>query len=421
MRRQGGPWAVVGALLVSILPGVAEAVSEVDVLLNKLIEKGILTQADASEIRSEVQHTKEARNAELAKELVPESARNWTWSGDLLLREEYRNRTGTGQDVNRQRIRFRYGFDAKVAEGLNVGARLTTGTSTDPGSPNQTFNTSFNHKNFFLDRAYVQYSPEVPSIDEARLTGGMFANPFWTVGQLMWDEDLSFDGAAVHLAKTLGPVTVFTNAGVFLLQSDITEAASLWSAQGGASWKPFADAAEEAAKHLKFTGALAYHDYKNVTNPFSESTALTTAGGLRGNSDGLQDLNLLNSTVEVVSQRAQIPFGVFGDWVHNTPSASSNHGFQIGVKAGQARVPFDLRKGWEGGYYFERLPPDATFGAFTDSDFGNGGTNHTGHVYWLKLAVLKNSAVQLKFYDTQELKGAKNHAETFRTDWITKF
>ncbi|MBI1991960.1 MAG: putative porin [Candidatus Omnitrophica bacterium] len=414
-------WLLAGVLIVSSVPGTAWAMSEVDILVNKLIEKGILTQADAASIRKEMNESRGAPSPQLAKKAAPAPTQNWNWSGDLLLREEYRNRTGSGNDVNRQRMRFRYGFEAMVADHLKVGARLSTGNTTDPGSPNQSFNTSFNHKAFLLDRAFAEYSPEVLGISEAKLTGGMMANPFWSVGQMVWDEDLAFDGAAVHLADVVGPVTLFTNDGIFLLQTDITEAASLWSAQGGLILKPFADAPSEVVKNLKVTGALAYHDYRNVTNPLSESTAIATAGGLRGNSANLKDLNLLDSTFEVASQYAEIPMGVFSDWVHNAGSSASNNGFQIGLRLGQARLPFDLRKGWEGGYYFERLQSDATFGAFTDSDFGNGGTNHTGHVYWIKLAVLRNSAVQLKYYNTHEVKGAKESADTFRADWISKF
>ena len=80
-----------------------------------------------------------------------------------------------------------------------------------------------------------------------------------------------------------------------------------------------------------------------------------------------------------------------------------------------------LLKGWEGGYFFQRLAPDATFGPYTDGDFGNGGTNHRGHVWWVTLATMKNSSVQLKYFTTKELKGAKNHADTFQADWVTKF
>ena len=420
-------WIVVGVVALSGLPGAAWA-SEVDALLNKLVEKGMLTATEAQEVRNEIGGEAEQRTAQqktfvkdTTKEALPPSSLNWKWGGDLRLREEYRNRTGSGQDVNRQRIRFRYGFDAKVADNLRVGARLATGSTADPVSTNQTFDTSFNHKTFLLDRAFAEYSPAIPGLSEFKLTGGIMENPFWFVGPLVWDDDLNFEGAAVHLAKTFGPLTGFTNDGIFLLQSGGTEAPGLWSTQGGVIAKPFAGSDAELLKNLKVTGAVAYHDYKNVTNPLSENSAITTAGGLKGNSTGIDDLNLLNPPLEIASQYANVPLSTFGDVVTNEGGGKGKTGFQIGLKAGKASVPFDLLKGWEGGYYFERLEPDATFGAFTDSDFGNGGTNHIGHVWWFKVATLKNSSVQLKYFNTQELKGSKNHADTFQADWVTKF
>jgi len=423
------------------LPATARAGSEVDALLNKLVDKGLLTSVEAQEVRNEIGGGAKDREdqqksfvKDTAKDVVPKWAQNIALNGDMRLREEYRNRTGTGQDINRQRIRFRYGLDAKVADDLKVGARFATGSTTDPVSTNQSLNTAFNHKNFLLDRAFVEYTPEVLGISKLKLSGGIIENPFWMVGPLVWDDDLNFDGAAVHVDKQLGPVTVFTNDGLFSLQTDVSEAASLWSLQGGVSVTPFANEGDEILKNLKLTAALAYHDYKNVTDAFTENDAFAQAGGasgttpaapssaqLKGNTSGVRDFNLLNSTVELASQYDDVPFSLFGDWVHNTAVHAGDDGFMIGVKAGKARVPFDLLKGWEGGYYFERLAPDATFGPFTDSDFCNGGTNHLGHVYWLKFATLKNSAIQLKYFNTQEIKGAKNHADTFQADWVTKF
>jgi len=416
-------WGIVtsGVVFLSLNP-IAWALSDVDILLNKLVERGILTSSDAGDIRQEMAKDKEANTQQLAKELVPESARNWQWSGDLRLRNESRNRTGTGLDVNRQRIRFRYGFDAKVADDLKVGARLATGNTTDPISTNQTFNTAFNHKTFLLDRAFVEYTPEMHGLNTVTLTGGMLPNPFWTIDPLVWDDDLNFDGAAVKLTKNLGPaVSLFTNDGVFALTSDIGEASSLWSVQGGLTVKPFPESTAEALNNLKLTSAVAYHDYKNVTNPLSEQSTQTTAGGAKGNSGAAQDFNLFNPTFEISSQYADIPFGLFGDWVRNTAVSEEESGFLIGIRLGKARVPFNLLKGWEGGYYFERIAPDATFGPFTDSDFGNGGTNHRGHVYWVKLATMKNSSIQFKYLNTQEVSGSKNKADTFQTDWVTKF
>ncbi len=426
-------WLLVSAVSMGGFVGVASAASEVDILLNKLVEKGILTSEDAGQIRREVAaEAKAEQNPQVAKETLPDSSRNWKWGGDIRLRHESRNRTGTGTDVNRERIRFRYGFEAKVADDLKVGARLATGSTADPISTNQTFNTAFNHKTIVLDRAFVEYSPQVPGISKTKLTGGIIENPFWGVGQLVWDDDLNFDGAAAHLEKEIGPAMLFTNNGLFSIQTDITEAVALWATQGGVILKPFPGSEDELLKNFKLTGALAYYDYQNLTRGLSKQTvtgitnAVTSAGGFKGNSNagGLflaQDFNLLNPTIEVTSQYATIPFGFFGDWVHNTAVTSAGNGFQIGLKLGKASVPFDLKKGWEAGYYYEQLAPDATFGAFTDSDFGNSGTNHNGHVYWVKLATLKNSNFQFKYFNTHENRGSKNNADTIQMDWVTKF
>lgn len=414
-------WVVVGVVVLSGLPGVAQAESDVDILLDTLVQNGTLTPVQAGQVRRQIAETKEARNKQLAKEIVPDSARNVKWSGDMRLREETRERVGDGKDTNRQRIRFRLGMDAKVSDNLKVGARLASGSTADPISTNQTLNTSFNHKTLVLDRAFTEYTPEVAGLNEVKLTGGVIANPFWTLGQLVWDEDLNFDGAAVHLAKEFGPVTLFTNDGMFSLDTDIVRSSALWSTQGGVILKPFTDTEDELLKNFKMTGAVAYHDYMNVTSKASDVTAVTTAGGLKGNSGNLKDLNLLNPNFELASQYRDVPVSTFFDWVHNTGAPSQNDGFQVGVKLGKARVPCDLLKGWEGGYYYERLESDATFGAFSDSDFGNGGTNHTGNVYWLKVAVLKNSVVGLKIFQTTQVKLPKTNANTYQMDWVTKF
>ena len=438
---------LVGGLLVSGWSGPAFAAKDkVDILLEKLVQKGILTSEEAGSIRQEVVQTEaeasqpnlaatdEAHTKALAKAILPKWVQDWTWSGDIRLREESRNGTGSGSNVNLQRIRFRLGADAKVSDNLRVGARLATGSGTDPISTNQSFNTSFNRASFLLDRAYVAYTPEVPGLDQVKLTGGIIENPFWTVSEVQWDEDLNFDGAAAHAHTDLGPVNVFVNGGVFSLQTALTEAASLWSIQGGGVIRPFPDSDAEALNNVTVKGALAYHDYKNVTNPFSENNAFALAGGsstttpaaptatqLKGNTAGVQDFNLLNIAFQVASTIDWLPCKLWWEWVHNTAVAQGNNGFQVGLGMGKAKTPFDLKEGWEAGYYFERLEPDATFGPFAGSDFGASGTNHRGNVWWVKLAMLKNSQVGLKYYSAQEVKQPKSHEDRLQVDWVTKF
>ncbi len=425
-------WLLIGVVGLCGLPGVAWAESDVDILLNKLVEKGVLNGVEAGQIRREISESKDTRNAQLAKDLVPESARNWKWKGDLRLRDEMLNQVGTGNDRHRQRIRFRYGTEAKVSDQLKVNFRIATGTATDPVSTNQTFNTFFLKKAIFLDLANAEYTPEVPGLSKVSLIGGMMESPLWAVSPMVWDPDLSWDGAALKLSKELGPTTLFANQGVFSLDSDESEPAALWVIQGGSAYLPLANSQEDILKNLKLTGALAYHDYVNVSTSAKAGTDPLTRES--DNTSRATDFNQLNPSIELASQVAGYPLSVFGDWVHNTSAPSSdNDGWTVGLKVGKAKNPFltfsdglNLKDGWEGGYFFERLERNAAFDEFVDSDFGGGGTNRRGNVWWVTLATLKNSTLGMKYFASKNLKwdsvtAPKGGENRMQVDWVTKF
>ncbi len=427
-------WAAVAAVVVAGgFSGVAQAESEMDILLNKLVEKGVLTGVEAGLIRKEVSETKETRNKQLAKEIVPDSARNWKWKGDLRLRDEVLNVLGTGNDRHRQRIRFRYGVEGKASDQVQVNFRIATGSTTDPISTNQSLNTSFNKKTIVLDLANLVYAPEVPGLTKTQLVGGIMENPLWTVDPMVWDADLSWDGAAMKLSKDIGSMgSVFANGGAFSLVTDKTEAALLWVLQGGAAVTPFSSSEEEFLKNLKLTGALAYHDYVNVTIP--GKTGTTPANVISSNTSTAKDFNQVNPSLELASQVAGYPVSLFGDWVHNAGgSRNINEGFAIGLKAGKAKNPFltfsdglNFKDGWEAGYFFERLEPDAAYDEFVDSDFAGGGTNRRGNVAWVTLATLKNSTLGCKyFFGSSAIKDSvsvpKFRHDRIQFDWVTKF
>lgn len=418
-----------GLVALSCCAEAAWASVEVDMLLNKLVDKGVLTKQEASELRGEMAEYKDAANKQLAKEIVPEHARNWKWKGDIRLRDEIRNRVGTGNDSHRQRIRFRYGVEGKVSDELKANFRLATGTpatsgvsgNPDPISTNQSFDTNFAKKSILLDLANLEYTPSIPGISKMTLVGGIMESPLWTVTPMVFDGDLSWDGFAAKMTQELGPATVFANNGAFLLDTDESEPGSLWVTQGGVSLKPFADAEAETLKNLKFTGAVGYYDYRNIINASKAGTDLLTREA--DNTAGLKDLNLLNPTFEIASTLVGYPVAAFGDWVHNTATSGSGgkDGFAIGGKIGKAATPWSLKNGWEAGYFFERLEEDAAFDEFVDSDFGGGGTNRYGHAYWVNLAVLKNSTLGVKYLTSKQLTGGKAGENRAQIDWVTKF
>ena len=98
---------------------------DVDILINKLVEKGILTRKDAREIVTEIQKEKEKKgsnmqtvskasgqksnNADEGKgaEKIPEWIRKTDVKGDLRLRYQSENRDHDGLP-QRDRMRFRW-------------------------------------------------------------------------------------------------------------------------------------------------------------------------------------------------------------------------------------------------------------------------------------------------------------------------
>jgi len=69
----------------------------------------------------------------------------------------------------------------------------------------------------------------------------------------------------------------------------------------------------------------------------------------------------------------------------------------------------------------DESPRRSSFDGFVNSDFHGGGTNNRGNVYFMKLAVLKNSTLGLKYFDTVEASGGSSEKDTLQVDWVTKF
>ncbi|GEM_PF-3357532 len=420
-------WWVMAVLLVG-LPAAARAESEVDILLNKLVEKGILTGVEAGQIRQEISETKDARTTQLAKDVLPD---NWRWKGDVRLRNDYRDQSGESREnFNRQRIRLRVGAEGKVNDELKAGFRLSTGANTSPGVPNQTLDDTFSKKFFFLDQAYIAYMPRLPDdFGQLSVTGGMFENPFWATSPMVFDPDLSWAGLVVKETYAIGSPTVataFLSGGVFPVDSDANggRIPAMYSTQGGVVLTPWAEEvdAPEYIKNLKLTGALAYHDMTNVVDAGALIINTPTTAGGSNELGAAEDFNVLNPAYELATVIGGVPVSTYGDFVVNTSASGDRRGFNLGVKAGKATTPWDVKRGWETGYFYQKLDTNAAFDGFTDSDFNGGGTNNKGNAWWVTLAVLKNTTFTTKVLAGQSINPEpKNNTLTWQWDLLTKF
>src|SRR4029450_573579 len=148
-----------------------------DALIDKLVEKGILSVKEANELREEADRN--FSQAYSVKSGLPDFVQALRISGDLRARYEgfysdarYAESEGGGEFVNRSRYRFRVrvGIVASLFENLEVGLRLGSaeplrGGGGDPISGNTTFQDNASRKAVFIDQAYGRwYFQTGPSI-----------------------------------------------------------------------------------------------------------------------------------------------------------------------------------------------------------------------------------------------------------------
>lgn len=434
MKPAGRRWiaAVSGTLCLALVtPSWA---SETDILLKKLVQKGILSVEEAQEIRDEVaqEAAQEAQTraapspagVPLGKEPVPaavpreeilralpEWVKSWKWSGDLRLRHETQRRE-PATDRNRERFRLRFGFTTKPWDPLEIGVRLATGASGDPVSTNQSFTGTFDKKSILLDKAYARYTPW----SWLALVGGKVDNPFHTVSETVWDADVTPEGGALQAwAPADWAVQPFGNFSAFQiaeLNGDAGDPA-LFGAQGGlgiqlpflgSTWKSSVGYYDFTAVEGRATGTITNAPAGNTT---------TAAGTFR------DDFNVIAFASELAfTSILGQPLTLFGDWTRNESASDDEGAWVSGVRVGKVTEKLGS---WRALYLYKRVEPDAVFGAITDSDFGGGGTNHKGHRLGLEVGLNKYVSAAITYIRTDEVEGTQNRVDTLQVDANIKY
>jgi hypothetical protein len=114
-----------------------------------------------------------------------------------------------------------------LEDGFTMGLRIATGETNTPTSTNQSLGAAnaaqggnFSKYAIWLDRAFVRYEVGGEPGRDFLAEVGRFDNPYYTVSELVWDEDLGWDGLAFSGKYRLPldsniAVTPFASAGIF--------------------------------------------------------------------------------------------------------------------------------------------------------------------------------------------------------------
>ena len=210
-----------GFLLLGLTNLSFAATTGVDALIEKLVEKGVLDRQEGIKLKAEIADDEKIVREEGLKQGLPSWVQNIKLKGDLRLRYQNKHEKATGnytKDTNIGRVRMRLGLESKVNDKLNLGIGIASG-SGDPRSTNISFGGYNEKKTLVLDYAYAKYSP-VPWLN---FVGGkmLLNDALWEPTDLIWDTDITPEGAVIQFNKSLGPkATVFMNTGALIVATD---------------------------------------------------------------------------------------------------------------------------------------------------------------------------------------------------------
>jgi hypothetical protein len=397
-----------------------------EAILRLLIKKGIITQQEVDEIKSELAEEKskipktiEERVVRLEKqqEKLPKWAKNMKLKGDLRLRNE-NIMDDLANDNNRQRVRFRVGAETKFNDLLKVAFGLASGSSDSPTSTNQTLEEGFQSKNIWLDYAYVSYEP----YEWLHLIGGKFKSPYFHT-DMLWDSDIRFDGFATKLSHNLNPESKISSSfyltGGYFPIDDANSAGDdvyLFATQVGTK-SVFGDG------YVNLKTGLAYyyfHGLKGVTTTsLAENRGTnTTLGGVLVN-----DYEVLSPTIKLSFKDmfglVDMPWGIVGEYAHNFDPEENNDAWRLGSWLGKSKVK---HKGeWKLLGQYSRLESDAFFDSFPDSDFNHAGTDGKGWEVIFGYGLTDNIIFSVDYYNTDSISGVSSDQQILQSDLIFKF
>ena len=420
-------WWLVPAAVVALLASAAHAKDLGDIL----VDKGLITP---EELKQAQEDQKKKPPTETSSVTLPKWLGVITPFGDVRLRDEgfYGN---TLHARTRFRLRARIGLTANVTDEIAATVRLASGDANDPISTNQTLSNTFTRKPINLDQAYLTLKPGKSfGLEPGWITvyGGKFGVNAYRVSELVFDDDLSPEGATetanLWERKTGFLRAIRLNAFEWLLD-ELAADKDPWIGGG--------QAIVETALGNAATWNLAFADYNFVSlnqvaskflNPYSDpptnskpnasyNSSLANSNDVVKNSKGKiigykSGFNVINGTTELNVPDPVglgIPAGVFGDVAYNTQADGKNVGVYVGFGIGKAGKDWyhDALKNagdWGVAYTYAWVEKDAVLSLFSLSDLDyvqnkatqKGATNAAAHILRLDYELLSNFQLTAK-------------------------
>jgi len=387
-----------------VVTGIATAQSS-ESLLKKLVEKGVLTEAEAGELRNEA-------NAE--NTIKPNSwVDSITFKGDLRLRYDhtYDSASNGRSAEDRLRYRFRYGAIADLQNNMKVGFRMATGQNTT--SSNQTFSNDFTRDDFGLDQAYANWSNEALAFYGGKNPN--FEKTGWKLSKALFDSDITPEGFEGHYYTEAGSTALGFHGGIYFLEGEDDSSKSMSKLIMGQ-----VTTSTTLSDTLGMDWGLGMYGM--------DSSDLTGAGTGGGNTAGQGYTPLMLDTAFTYRGGFK-PVKLYGTWVDNLQADTLSNGYLAGIKYGSAKKAGQ----WEAKIEYRSFEADAFWDEFAESEFGAigvaaantyaVGTNTEGFVIQGKYKIYSNVHAILAWRRTEAENSVYDDESNnfFQLDFVFEF
>lgn len=441
----------VAILAIGLASGVSAMAQASDVLLDKLVEKGVLTVKEANEMREEAD--KDFAKAYSAKSGMPDWVRSFKINGDF--RGRYDQITGDNGDGNvaiptreRYRYRVRLGATANMTDDLEVGVRIGSGDTSSviagqgsPFSGNSTFNNDGSRKPLFLDLAYAKYTPA----SWVELQAGKMQDLFWA-SPMIFSPDYNPEGAQ---QKFTAPLSDKHSLGFTTGQFVISENS------GSGDTFAFVEQIDWTAKwHKKFTtraavGMYSFLDQKGVSSTQTSyiNQNGTPLSGTYVNGNGLvygsQNFNPVFVRGEATYSLDSFPLykgefpitfsaeyannpaanGRMANGTHQPYGGSANTAYDLGVAFGSPKQTGN----WQLSYTYKNIETASLWNGFMDDNFGfasKGGSDVRGHLITASYKVLNPLLINISYFKTEQINNTstmENKQDRLFVDMVFSF
>jgi len=442
MKKQKWTMGLVAIAAVAgyVINGSAQSV---DSLLNKLVDKGVLTVKEADDLRTE--SNKDFAKAYANKSGLSPWVNSLKFNGDARARfERFDADNPAAVERNRFQYRLRAGFTATMADRFELGFRLASEGDT-PGnqiSSNQTLDNNGRKKGVVIDMVYGKWKAIETTDWSLALTVGKMEMPL-AISSAFIDRDYTPEGFAQQFKwKASERHTLNLTGTEFVMEED--GGGSLDSWMFGAQLRLTSEWTSHFKTSVGIMGLLITDTdaLRPSRGQLDIGEGNTRIGGFATNAPTadfepiIVDADATYTLEEFPLYPGKFPITVGGSFLHNPGAASDNNGYSAFIQFGKA----GKKRTWEIGYEFRVLEADAMYEELPESDFNAftqtprmtggrsgfvNGTNVRGHIVRVGYSPFDSLTLNATYWITENILktpvGSDSDATRLQVDAVLKF